>query len=281
MQRGGVTDRMNGHPHLVVVEGEGVGRVFALSKPTTTIGRDPAGDVALPHATVSWHHAAITAGGDRLVAKDLGSRNGTFVGVERITRRELAAGDLIAIGDRLTLKLAFAGSDERTPVAARDRGVGSVPRVANAAALLDRLRKERSAARDPDLALVLVFVGLPVVPVPAASIEELMHAFAVACREALDADAFLARAAERELIVLLRSTAARALLAGGRIRAAVDERVTGRVGAAPPAIAVVPIPFHAALGAEALLLVAARRAAATMRDAPGTIHTVPLHESLH
>ncbi|HEY4395465.1 MAG TPA: FHA domain-containing protein [Polyangia bacterium] len=272
---------MSGQPHLVVVEGEGVGRVFVLSKPTTTIGRDPAGDVVLPHATVSLHHAAITAHGDRIVASDLGSRNGTFVGVERIVRRQLAAGDLIAIGDRVTLKLAFAGLDERTPAPAGDPGAGAVSVVANAAALVDRLRKERSAARDPDCSLVLMFVGLPVISAPTPSVEELMHPFALACRDALEPGDFLARAAERELIVLLRSTAARALLAGGRIRAAVAERLTARVGALPPAIVVVPIPFHAAVGVEALLLVAARRAAATMRDAPGTIHTVPLHESLH
>jgi len=90
----------------------------------------------------------------------------------------------------------------------------------------------------------------------------------------------LARAAECELIVLLRATTARALLAGGRIRAAVAERITDR-GGALPAIVVVPVPLHAAVGAEALLLVAARRAAETIRDAPGAILTVPLHESLH
>lgn len=270
---------MNGHPHLIVVEGEGVGRVFALSKPITTIGRDPAGDVVLSHATVSWHHATITADRDRFLAKDLGSRNGTFVGVERIVRRELLAGDLLAIGDRVALKLAFAGPDERTPAAAGDRG--SVPLVANAAALLDRLRKERAGARDPDSSLVMMFVGLPRVPASAGSIEELMRPLALACRQALDAGDLLARAAERELIVLLRSTTAQALLAGGRIRAAVTERLTTRAGAAAPAIVVVPVPFHATVGAEALLLVAARRATETMRDAPGAILTVPLHESLH
>jgi FHA domain len=271
---------MKGHPHLVVVEGEGVGRVFALSNPLTTIGRDPAGDIVLPHATVSWHHATIAAEGDRILVKDLGSRNGTFVGVERITRRELAAGDLIAIGDRVALKLAFAWPDERTPTAAGDRRAGSVPPVANAAALIDRLRKERSA-RDPDSSLVLMFVGLPAVPAPALPVEELMHPIARACQEELEAGDVLARAAERELILLLRSTAPRALLAGGRIRTAVAERLTSRAGAAPPAIVVVPVPFHAAVGAEALLLVAARRAAETMRDTPGAIRTVSLHESLH
>jgi pSer/pThr/pTyr-binding forkhead associated (FHA) protein len=272
-------DRMQGHPHLVVVEGEGVGRVFPLSNPITTIGRDPAGDVVLPHATVSWHHATIAADGNRILVKDLGSRNGTFVGVERVTRRELAVGDLLAIGDRITLKLALASPDERTPVAAREPAPKAVPLVANAAALVDRLRKERSAA-DPGSSRVLMFVGLPMLRASACSVEELIRPVALACREVLDAGDLLARAAECELIVLLRATTARALLAGGRIRAAVAERITDR-GGALPAIVVVPVPLHAAVGAEALLLVAARRAAETIRDAPGAILTVPLHESLH
>jgi len=272
---------MNGHPHLVVVEGEGVGRVFALAKPITTIGRDPASDVVLPHATVSWRHANLTTEGDRVVVKDLGSRNGTFVGVERIARRELAAGDLIAVGDRVTLKLAFARADERTPAPAVAGRAASAPLVANAAALIVRLRKERSATHDPDSSLMLMFVGMTAVPAPAPPVEELMHPLALACREVLDAGDLLARAAERQLILLLRSTATRALLAGGRIRAAAAEHIRAAAAAGPPAIVVLPVPAHAAVGAEALLLVAARRAAEAMRDTPDAIRTVSLHESLH
>ena len=273
-------DRTTGRPHLVVVEGEGVGQVFALSKPVTTLGRDPAGDVVLPHATVSWHHATITVDGNRVVAKDLGSRNGTFVGLERIVRRELSTGDLIAIGDRVALKLVFAWSDEQTPAPTRAPGTRSVCLVANAAALVDRLRKERSAPRDPDSSLVLMFVGLPASPSPARSFEELMHPIALACREVLEPGDLLARATERELIALLRSTAAHALLTGGRIRAAVAARTGASAAASRPAIVVIPVPFHAAVSAEALLLVAARRAAETIRDTPEAIRTVPLHESL-
>ena len=276
---GGAGD-IDPHPHLVVVEGDGTGRAFPL-KTTTSIGRDPAGDIVLPHATVSWHHASITASGNQVVAEDLGSRNGTFVGVDRIARRALAAGDVIAIGDRVALKLAFLASpdDHPTPPAATPQRQSDPP-VANAAVLIDRLRKERAAAHDPDLSVVLMFVGLFESAAAGPSTEKRMRAIAVACREVLEAGDLLARASEREFIALLRSTAERATQAGRQIRAIAIKRLAAGLGVAP-AVVLVPIPFHATIGAEALLLVAARRAAEVLRNAPDTIRTVPLHESLH
>jgi pSer/pThr/pTyr-binding forkhead associated (FHA) protein len=94
-------------PHLVIVEGFNAGRTYRLTSGTTSIGRDPRCDVVLAYSTVSWHHASVTKRGDRIVLRDLGSRNGTFVGLDRIARRELEAGDLIRFGDRVVLKLVF------------------------------------------------------------------------------------------------------------------------------------------------------------------------------
>lgn len=94
-------------PHLVVIEGFNAGRTYHLRSGTISVGRDPRCDVVLAYSTVSWHHASITKRGDRIAVRDLGSRNGTFVGLERVTRRELAPGDLIRFGDRVTLKLVF------------------------------------------------------------------------------------------------------------------------------------------------------------------------------
>ncbi|HEX3905202.1 MAG TPA: FHA domain-containing protein [Polyangia bacterium] len=272
MKMGGAGDTFDRCPHLVIVEGDGAGRAFPLTKATTSIGRDPAGDIVLPHATVSWHHAAITVEGEQIVLQDLGSRNGTFVGVARIGRRTLAAGDVIAIGDRAAFKLAFLGpvDDHPTPAVVVPQRPSDPP-VANAAALVDRLRKERSA-HEPDVSMVLMFVGLPELPADAPSSEHLMRSIVGACREVLDAGDLLARASERELIALVRSTVERAVQIGDRIRAGAP---------LAPTIVLVPVPFHAALGVEALLLVAARRAAEALRNAPGTIRTVFLHESLH
>jgi pSer/pThr/pTyr-binding forkhead associated (FHA) protein len=82
-------------PHLTIVEGYGAGRTYALSKSTVAIGRDPKCDIVLPYSTVSWHHASVSKHDDTIVVQDLGSRNGTFVGLDRVDRRQLIPGDLI------------------------------------------------------------------------------------------------------------------------------------------------------------------------------------------
>jgi hypothetical protein len=89
-------------PYLVVVAGFGIGRAFAVLE-CTRIGRDPEGEVVLPYWTVSWRHLTVSYRDGIVVAEDLGSRNGTFVGVDKIKRRELAEGDVLAIGDSIAL----------------------------------------------------------------------------------------------------------------------------------------------------------------------------------
>jgi pSer/pThr/pTyr-binding forkhead associated (FHA) protein len=94
-------------PYLVVVEGYSAGRAYRLTLGTTSVGRDPRCDIVLPYSTVSWHHASIIKHGQVISVHDLGSRNGTFVGLEKVDRRELAPGDVIRFGDRVALELAY------------------------------------------------------------------------------------------------------------------------------------------------------------------------------
>ena len=47
----------------------------------------------------SRHHCELIVRGDRVVVRDLGSRNGTFVNTDRVwTERELAPGDNLSMG---------------------------------------------------------------------------------------------------------------------------------------------------------------------------------------
>jgi len=63
------------------------------------IGRDPASQLRLDHATVSYHHAEIVRHDGVFVIQDLESRNGTFVNGQRITgRTALRTDDVIQIG---------------------------------------------------------------------------------------------------------------------------------------------------------------------------------------
>jgi pSer/pThr/pTyr-binding forkhead associated (FHA) protein len=103
-------------PHLTIVEGYGAGRTFALSKSTVAIGRDPRCDIVLPYSTVSWHHASVSKHEETIVVQDLGSRNGTFVGLDRVDRRELVPGDLVRFGDRVTLQLIYLDAERARQV---------------------------------------------------------------------------------------------------------------------------------------------------------------------
>lgn len=76
----------------------------------TTIGRRPNNDIVLENGMVSGDHAVILMGEDgHVYAQDLGSRNGTVVNGEMITRARLRTGDVIKIGG---FKLRFFGDNQ-------------------------------------------------------------------------------------------------------------------------------------------------------------------------
>jgi len=82
---------------LVVVGGDTKYNEVALHFPMV-IGRGKECDVVLPHPLVSRRHCEILSSDTSLKVRDLGSLNGTFVGRERITERELRPGELLTIG---------------------------------------------------------------------------------------------------------------------------------------------------------------------------------------
>lgn len=91
---------------LVSYEGNAVGQAWSIFQGSNVLGRLGAGagaDVELPHATVSSKHATIygAAHPGRLVLKDLGSTNGSFVNdgaLQPEEPRELRDGDRVRFG---------------------------------------------------------------------------------------------------------------------------------------------------------------------------------------
>jgi pSer/pThr/pTyr-binding forkhead associated (FHA) protein len=65
-----------------------------------TIGRDPESDIALPlDPLVSTHHARIVREGGVFWLEDLGSRNGSYIGEQRVEGRiQVAPGTLLVLG---------------------------------------------------------------------------------------------------------------------------------------------------------------------------------------
>ena len=75
---------------------------FAVGADGLTLGRSDGADVQIPEAGfpyVSSLHARISLDGRDAVVEDLGSRNGTLVNGESVTRRVLHNGDVLQLGN--------------------------------------------------------------------------------------------------------------------------------------------------------------------------------------
>ena len=74
-------------------------RQVALIEGSNVLGRAPDAEVWIDAPRVSRHHARIRLAGTEATVEDLGSKNGTYVGGERLTApRRLADGDQIRLG---------------------------------------------------------------------------------------------------------------------------------------------------------------------------------------
>ena len=92
---------------LTFESGPFAGRIVALPNQTVTFGRAPDNDVVVGDAATSGRHGRIEVRSGAFWISDLGSTNGTLVNGEPVIERQLAHGDLIAVGQntiRFTLE---------------------------------------------------------------------------------------------------------------------------------------------------------------------------------
>src|SRR5262249_52590528 len=76
---------------VMILSGARKSDVVVLEQPSVLIGREGGGaDLQVPDADVSRRHAAIECHGQRIVIRDVASRNGTFVGEQRVEMADLA-----------------------------------------------------------------------------------------------------------------------------------------------------------------------------------------------
>jgi signal transduction histidine kinase/pSer/pThr/pTyr-binding forkhead associated (FHA) protein len=90
-------------PSLFVIQGRDQGTRFRLGDTTVTIGRGTTNSVQLHDTEVSREHAELSLRGDKIVLRDLGSSNGTFVNGRQVREYELASGDQVQLGRSLLL----------------------------------------------------------------------------------------------------------------------------------------------------------------------------------
>jgi DNA-binding winged helix-turn-helix (wHTH) protein len=80
---------------------------LTLDEGEHVVGRDPDAEIFLNSDGVSRRHARIEISAERATIEDLGSKNGTFVGDQRVEgTRSLSDGDVIRVGSvKLTLRI--------------------------------------------------------------------------------------------------------------------------------------------------------------------------------
>ncbi len=88
-------------PRRLLIEEAGEDLVFEVLNPVVVVGRDASADLTLEDPQVSKRHCEIRLTGDRLIVRDLGSTNGTFVNGMQVSNAELKAGDVVGIGDHV------------------------------------------------------------------------------------------------------------------------------------------------------------------------------------
>ena len=212
-------------PHLVSLTGPSVGIAYRLTNPEMVVGRE--GDVRLPHPGVSRRHARLLVTADRVVVDDLGSTNGTFVGVERVKEpTAMNEGDTVAFGADTMFRLTYAAVADAKPTPVEP--VRASTDVGTHEFLLALLEAEYAYARRHRSPLTLVFFRSDVVANVSGShtgeimSEESLSRLAIAIDVAIRTEDFVARSGDDEFVVLVRGDAGAASHMAERVRARVD-----------------------------------------------------------
>lgn len=87
---------------VAVLQGRASGTIFPVTKARMTLGRADC-DIVLDDPECSREHAVIEVMGSRVVLRDLGSTNGTFVGGKRVEEGELENHTEFRVGEHVLM----------------------------------------------------------------------------------------------------------------------------------------------------------------------------------
>jgi two-component system nitrogen regulation response regulator GlnG len=134
---------------LLLLSGDDAGSAVALEPRTYRLGTDPSCDIVLKDRTVSRQHLTLEVREDGVLARDAGSRNGSFCEGMRFTELEVRLGAVLRLG-AIELKIVPEDSRERViPLSTNTRFgalVGTSRKMREVFTLLERL-----AAGDSDV----------------------------------------------------------------------------------------------------------------------------------
>jgi diguanylate cyclase (GGDEF)-like protein len=212
-------------PHLVSLTGPSVGIAYRLTNPEMVVGRE--GDIRLVHPGVSRRHARLLVTADQVVVDDLGSTNGTFVGVDRVKAPTvLNEGDAVAFGAETMFRLTYTAVADAVPTQAKEDRAAT--HVGSREFLLALLQAEYAYARRHRSPLTLVFFRSDVGASVGGSLtgevmaEESLSRLAIAIDVTIRTEDVVARSADDEFVVLVRGDASAATHMAERVRARVD-----------------------------------------------------------
>src|SRR5881394_4064590 len=127
---------------LVVVDGPNRGAALALVRAQATVGRHPTNDLVLSDPRVSSVHLEVTRRPvGRVLVRDAGSTNGSWIGDHRLVEAELSTGATLRVGDTLLRVDADEGAAPVQGAATtRFEGLlGSTPEMRELFAVLERV----------------------------------------------------------------------------------------------------------------------------------------------
>ncbi len=214
------------------------GARVSLSRGDLVLGRDPSCDVVLDAEDVSRRHARVREESGRHLVEDLGSRNGTFVGEERISRRVLASGDLLRLGS-VVLKYIPTDDMEALCVAAMKRlaDEDALTGLASRRVFAEALAREVARSRRHGHPLCVALLDVDHFKVVNDRFGHLvgdavLRELAAAIRPLVRPEQLLARIGGDELALLLPDVPlAKASTFAEKIRRLVEERAFGFEGA--------------------------------------------------
>ncbi len=218
--------------YLVVLAGVSAGEMFKLQEDRTVVGRGTKVTVRLNDEGVSREHCAFVREGEKIIAMDLGSTNGTYVNGIKIDRKELTDGDKIMVGSTTILKFTYHDyldevfQRQMYESALRD----GLTKVFNKKYFTDYLEKEFAFASRHGGPLALIFLdidhfkkindthGHPAGDFVLAELSQMMA-------DLLRTEDVLARFGGEEFTVLCRGSDLKgATIVAERLRASVEQR---------------------------------------------------------
>jgi len=114
----------------LIERGSGGQKVHEFGDGEILIGRGSDNQLNIEDSAASRRHAQLTIAENSCQLRDLGSSNGTFIGQERITNRELKNGDVFLVGrTKFEFQSVAQSASTRHPVSDAPPPLGSEPQV--------------------------------------------------------------------------------------------------------------------------------------------------------